>query len=133
MKKISILFIALMLPLSSPAYNFAKPGEPSGKIILNDANPAKLLYQVELVAVNGENVPRRAHAVWLKPGEYELTFSPQLDEYAKKHMGLKERRNADTELVVTSFKVVEGKTYYLAYDGRAENSLDWEPISYRVE
>jgi len=133
MKKISILLIALMFPLSSPAYNFAKPSEPSGKIVLDDSNPAKLLYQMELVAVNGDNVPRRGHAFWLKPGEYELTFFPILDDYAKKHMGLKERRNADKELVNVSFKIIEGKTYYLAYDARAENSLDWKPIAYRVE
>ena len=48
-------------------------------------------------------------------------------------MGLKERRNADTDLVVVSFKVVEGKTYYLAYDARAEDSLKWQPIAYRIE
>ncbi|KAA3644274.1 MAG: hypothetical protein DWP95_04830 [Proteobacteria bacterium] len=133
MKKISILLIALTLPFSALAFNFAKPGEPSGKIVFNDVNPAKLLYQVELVAVNGENVPRRAHAVWLKPGEYELTLFPKLDNYAIKHMGLKERRNADRELVVVSFKVVAGKTYYLAYDARAEDSLDWQPISYKID
>ena len=44
MKKISILFIALSLPFSVLVFNFAKPGETSGKIVLNDANPAKLLY-----------------------------------------------------------------------------------------
>jgi len=133
MKKISILLIALTLPFSALAFNFAKPSEPSGKIVLNDANPAQLLYQVELVAVNGQNVPRRAHAFWLKPGEYELTFLPKLDDYAKKHMGLKERRNADKDLVVVSFKVVEGKTYYLAFDARSQNSLEWQPIAYRVD
>lgn len=133
MKKISILFIALSMPFTVLAFNFAKPGETSGKIVLNDANPAKLLYQMELVAVNGENVPRRGHAFWLKPGDYELTFFPKLDDYAKKHMGLKERRNADKDLVVVSFKVQEGKSYYLAYDARAENSLEWQPIAYRVE
>ncbi len=133
MKKILILIIALTLPFAVMAFNFAKPSEPSGKIILTDFSPAKLLYQVKLVAVNGENVPIRAHAVWLKPGEYELTLSPQLDEYAKKHMGLKERRNADQQLEIVSFNVVEGKTYFLAYDARADSSLDWKPIAHRIE
>lgn len=133
MKKISILLIALSLPFSVLAFNFAKPSEPSGKIVLNDANTAKLLYPMELIAINGENVPRKGHAFWLKPGEYELTFFPKLDDYAKKHMGLKERRNADKDLVVVAFKVMEGKTYYLAYDARAENSLEWQPTAYRIE
>ena len=133
MKKISILLIALTLSLSASAFNFAKPGEASAKIVLNDANPANLLYQMELVAVNGENVPRRGHAFWLKPGDYELTFFPKLDDYAKKHMGLKERRNADKDLVIVSFNVMEGKTYYLAYDARDKDSLEWQPIAYRIE
>jgi len=132
-KLTAALLIFLMLPFSVSAFDFAKPSEPSGKIIFSETGPDMSFYPVKLIAVNGENIPIRAHAVWLKPGEYELTLAPQLDEYAKKHMSLKERRNADYQLEIVSFKVVEGKSYYLAYDARAEDSLDWKPITYRVE
>lgn len=133
MKKIVIAVIALTLPFSLLAFNFAKPSEPSGKLIFSEPGPHMSFYPVQLTAVNGQNVPTRTHAVWLKPGEYELTLAPQLDDHAKKHMSLKERRNADQQLEVISFKVVEGKSYYLTYDARAEDSLDWKPIAYRIE
>ena len=46
MKKISILLIALTMSFSTLAFNFAKPSEPSGQIVLNDAKPDQLLYQL---------------------------------------------------------------------------------------
>ncbi len=133
MKKILILFLALTLPFAVLAFDFAKPSEPSGKVVLSNYSQAKQLYQVKLVEVNGENVPVRAHAVWLKPGQYELTLSAQLDDYAKKTMSIKERSGATQRENKLSLTVEAGKTYYLAYDARSEKTIDWKPIVYKVE
>lgn len=133
MKRISILLIALTLPFAVLAFDFAKPSEPSGKVVLSDYSQARQLYQVKLVEINGENVPVRAHAVWLKPGQYELTLSAQIDGNAKKTMSLKERRGAAERENKLSLTVEAGKTYYLSYDARAEKTIDWKPIVHKVE
>ncbi|KAA3644273.1 MAG: hypothetical protein DWP95_04825 [Proteobacteria bacterium] len=133
MKKISILLMALALPFALLAFDFAKPSEPSGKVVLSDYSEAKQLYQVKLVEVNGENVPVRAHAVWLKPGQYVLTLSAQIGKMAKSNLSIKARSGLDNRENKLTLNVEADKTYYLAYDARPEKHEDWKPIVYKVE
>jgi hypothetical protein len=133
MKKISILLLALTLPFAVLAFDFAKPSEPSGKVVLSDYSEAKQLYQVKLVEVNGENVPVRAHAVWLKPGQYELTLSAQIGKSARSNLSIKDRSGFDKRENKLNLSVEAGKTYYLAYDARSKEFDDWKPIVYKVE
>ena len=133
MKKLILIFLALLLPFAGLAFDFAKPSEPSGKIVLSDYSEAKQLYQVKLVEVNGENVPVRAHAVWLKPGQYELTLSAQIGSSAKKNLSIKDRSGFDNRENKLTLTVEAGKTYYLAYDARPKEHDNWKPIVYKVE
>ncbi len=133
MKKLILTLVALSLPFAVLAFDFAKPSEPSGKIVLSEYSEAKQLYQVKLVEVNGENVPVRAHAVWLKPGQYELTLSAQIGNMAKQNMSLKSRRGFDNRENKLNLTVEADKTYYLAYDARPKEQDDWKPIVYKVE
>lgn len=133
MKKIILTFFALALPFAVLAFDFAKPSEPSGKVVLSDYSEAKQLYQVKLIEVNGENVPVRAHAVWLKPGQYELTLSAQIGQSAKTNLSIKDRRGFDDRENKLNLTVEAGKTYYLAYDARPKEFDDWKPIVYKVE
>ncbi len=133
MKKIMILLVALSLPFAVLAFDFAKPSEPSGKVVLSDYSEAKQLYQVKLVEVNGENVPVRAHAVWLKPGQYELTLSAQIGDKARRNLSIKDRSGFNDRENKLNLTVEAGKTYYLAYDARPKEFDDWKPIVYKVE
>ncbi len=133
MKKIMLTLLVLSLPFTVLAFDFAKPSEPSGKVVLSDYSEAKQLYQVKLVEVNGENVPVRAHAVWLKPGQYELTLSAQIGKSARTNLSIKDRSGLDDRENKLMLTVEAGKTYYLAYDARPKNFDDWKPIVYKVE
>lgn len=133
MKKIMLTLLVLSLPFTVLAFDFAKPSEPSGKVVLSDYSDAKQLYQVKLVEVNGENVPVRAHAVWLKPGQYELTLSAQIGKSARTNLSIKDRSGLDDRENKLMLTVEAGKTYYLAYDARPKNFDDWKPIVYKVE
>ncbi len=48
-------------------------------------------------------------------------------------MSLKERSGAAQRENKLSLTVEAGKTYYLAYDARAEKTVDWKPIVHKVE
>ncbi|MCX7546108.1 hypothetical protein [Marinicella gelatinilytica] len=133
MKKITLILLALSLPFAVLAFDFAKPSEPSGKVVLSDYSEASQLYQVKLVEVNGENVPVRAHAVWLKPGQYELTLSAQIGKMAKSNLSIRDRKGLDDRENKLTLTVEAGKTYYLAYDARPKEHDDWKPIVYKVE
>ncbi|GAA4825451.1 hypothetical protein GCM10011365_05860 [Marinicella pacifica] len=133
MKKLIAMILALILPFAVLAFDFAKPSEPSGKVVLSDYSEAKQLYQVKLVEVNGENVPVRAHAVWLKPGQYELTLSAHIGDKAKSNLSIKDRRGMSDRENKLNLTVEAGKTYYLAYDARPEKHDDWKPIVYKVD
>ena len=133
MKKLTILLVTLTLPFAVLAFDFAKPSEPSGKVVLSDYSEAKQLYQVKLVEVNGENVPVRAHAVWLKPGQYELTLSAQIGTTAKRNLSIRDRSGMSDRENTLNLTVEADKTYYLAYDARPKNHDDWKPIVYKVE
>jgi hypothetical protein len=132
MKKLIAMILALILPFAVLAFDFAKPSEPSGKVVLSDYSEAKQLYQVKLVEVNGENVPVRAHAVWLKPGQYELTLAAIVTNNPGTK-SLKQRHGSGNSQNKLTLSVEAGKTYYLAYDARSQDADDWKPIIYKVK
>ena len=133
MKRITIL-VTLLLSSAAFAFDFASPSEPSAKIIMNHANNAKQLFPMRLLMVNGENIIVRDDAVWLSPGEYELRFSPTINQdYTQQVMGLKQRRGLKDLKNTMKIKVEADKSYYVAYDASSNQTENWQPVVYKVK
>ncbi len=123
----------MLLAMGAVASPFAKPSEDSAKLVLGHSQPTKQLFEMRLQAVNGENVLDRGQAVWLKPGEYELTFSSKIDNRHTKNqvsVALKKDRNLQNTINIT---VDGGKTYYMAYDASDRDRQNWKPVVYKSE
>ncbi len=132
MKK-KIIFILSFISTSLFANPFANPSEPSGKLILNKAHPTQKLFAVTLQAVNGHNVTNRDQAVWLKPGEYELTFSSTVDKRVTKGQ-LSKNSSKNNNLTNTVTIVVEAdKSYYVAFDASDRDRHKWKPVVYKTK
>lgn len=92
---------------------FVSPDQAHGKLVLSVKRSAENIYPVEIVAVNGQEVPNRSTAVSMAPGEYELKLRLEGTVNLEDLPGITPRR-APTETSLR-IKVEEGKTYYLGY------------------
>jgi hypothetical protein len=93
----------------SPTTN---PGPDAGQIVGSPAAPARDLYPVNIVEIDGNNILPR-EVLWLKPGKYEFTVSGTITEPQRPRL----RRNPRFEkrgLNKIEVVVEAGKTYHLA-------------------
>ncbi|MEE4303861.1 MAG: hypothetical protein V2J19_06860 [Wenzhouxiangella sp.] len=111
---------------------FADPGEASGSIVGAPAQPARDIYPVRVVAIDGEQIIPR-EVFWLKPGKYTLTVSPEITNpggLSAMRGRLRERDDINEIEVV----VEAGKTYYIgAHFTGKDRRAPYNTVVYRVE
>ncbi len=125
--------IGLSIQAASAKSPFTNPGPDAGQIVGSPALPARDLYPLEVVSINGENIIPR-ETLWLRPGKYTFRISATITN----PRGLPNRgrisrleRDGLNEIDVV---VEAGKTYYLAahYDGK-DRRAPYSTVVYRVE
>ncbi len=111
---------------------FADPGEASGSIVGAPAQPARDIYPVRVVAIDGQQIIPR-EVFWLKPGKYTLTVSPEITNpggLSSMRGRLRERDDINEIEVV----VEAGKTYYIgAHFTGKDRRAPYNTVVYRVE
>lgn len=123
----------LSIQAASAESPFTNPGPEAGQIVGSPAVPARDLYPVTVVTIDGDNVLPR-ETIWLQPGKYTLTVSATIIN--PKGLPNSGRSNRFQEDGLNEIEVVveAGKTYYLAahYDGK-DRRAPYSTVVYRVE
>jgi hypothetical protein len=127
------LTVSLMAQSALAGPPTTSPGPGAGQIVGSPAAPARDLYPVEIVAIDGENILPR-EVLWLEPGKYEFTVSativdPQGQRSLRRNPRFEERGLNKIEVVVEA-----GKTYHLAvrYTGE-DRRAPYSTVVHRVE
>lgn len=129
------LVLGLALGLSAPAradLPFVQPGPDAGSIVGAPAQPARDIYPVAIIAIDGQQIAPR-EVFWIKPGRYLLTVSPKITNPG----GLTAMRGRVREVEgINEIEVVveAGKTYHLGarWEGR-DRRAPYATVVYRIE
>lgn len=110
----------------------AQPHEPHGQVITSVDLPGQYLYAVKINKVDGQEIPARPGAVWLKPGRHEIGAVNDGSVNRSFVPGLAgDRSFPPTDPLVLD--VEAGKIYYVglkADNGRRE---DWKLVVWKTE
>ncbi|HSH26936.1 MAG TPA: hypothetical protein VK972_04070 [Wenzhouxiangella sp.] len=122
----SITFPALAAP------PFANPGEGAGSIVGTPAQPARDIYPVKVVAIDGEQIIPR-EVFWLEPGKYTLTVSALITN-PPGLSAMRGRMYEDDDINKIDVVVEAGKTYYIgAHFTGKDRRAPYNTVVYRVE
>ncbi|WP_395377456.1 hypothetical protein [Marinicella sp. W31] len=135
MKKVMILL--LLIPIvgftGSQKY-FVSPSDESARLILQPNKSTQQLFPVTLQSVNGNQVASRGSAVWMKPGEYELSFTAAVDLTTTKGTftsnGNRRSNKLQNKLMVN---LEADKTYYIAFEAKGIDRSQWKPVVWKTE
>ncbi len=134
--KYKLLFTTLStlaFSVSALATPFTSPSKPSAKLVMNQPHVTQQLFAMNLVQVDGKNVQNRGGVVWLKPGQYDLSFNAQVNQnFTQGQLSRAETRSKDfnNDMNIT---LEAGKTYYMAYDAKDTDSDNWKPVVYKTK
>lgn len=117
-------FIAQAAPVPTTT-----PGPHAAMIIGEPGTRARDLYDVEFIAIDGQNIPSRS-TIWLEPGKYELTVRIIAQDTRSTLM----RRTRDDEGYNTIEVALEaGKTYEIrAKFNRTDRRSPYTVVVHRV-
>lgn len=135
MKKIKHIaaVTALVLSISVSASPFSSPQQPWSKLTINQAFDNHKVYSMELIAINGNNISDRGDVVWLKPGDYDLTFNAKVNKkYTNGRLAKAKTGNNDIYHKV-NMSLKEGKTYFMSYETEGKDAHNWKPMVYKIE
>lgn len=123
----------LSIQAASAESPFTNPGPDAGQIVGSPAVPARDLYPVTVVAIDGDNILPR-ETIWLRPGKYTLTVSAMITNPKGLRNSGRSNRFQEDGLNEIEVVVEAGKTYYLAahYDGK-DRRAPYSTVVYRVE
>ncbi|HMB39323.1 MAG TPA: hypothetical protein VKO85_09595 [Wenzhouxiangellaceae bacterium] len=129
-------FVAMAATMNALAQDddalpFAKPGENSATIVGAVGRPAQYIYPVDFIAIDGRNIHPR-EAIWLEPGEYELTVRAFITNPPGLRSNMRSRGSEGYNRITV---VVEaGKEYSIGmkYD-RAKPAGSPKAVLYRVK
>ena len=126
-------FVTLAFSVSVMASPFTSPKKPAAKLVMNQPHATKQLFEMYLTQVDGSNVQDRGGVVWLKPGEYDLSFAAMVNQNQTR--GQLSRAEVRTRDFNNDMKISleAGKTYYMAYDAKDTNTDNWKPVVYKTE
>ena len=135
MKKIMILLLLIpVVGFTGSQQYFVSPSDDSARLILQPNKSTQQLFPVTLQAVNGDQVASRGSAVWMKPGEYELSFSAAIDLTTTKGTftsnGDRRSNKLQNKLTVN---LEADKTYYIAFEAKSPNRNEWKPVVWKTE
>ncbi len=110
----------------------AQPNEPHGQVITSVDLPGQYLYAVKIYRVNGQEIPSRKGAVWLKPGRHEINAVSDGSVNRSFVPGLRGDRSfpASKPLVLD---VEAGKIYYVGLKADNDSREDWELVVWKTE
>jgi hypothetical protein len=135
MKKFILAATLFSITFASLAKNnfFANPKDPSGQLILIPNKTTGSLFPVKLQSINGQSVTQNNNAVWLKPGNYNLTFSAKVDHnyaggFGKNIIRGNKKNRGKNNIDIT---IENNKVYYIAYDARDANQANWKPVVWK--
>jgi len=132
----ALLASLLVFSGSALASPFAKPSQPSGVIIMDTPRPAQQIFPVQLVKIDGVEIPPRKQGVWLRPGTHRLRLVAQrIDTDLTGGLTARQRQIAsqgqkNRELTI---EVQAGKKYYVGYDSSDANPKNWGPVVWQVK
>ena len=135
MKKIIILLLLIpVVGLTGSQQYFVNPSEDSARLILQPNKSTQQLFPVVLQSVNGEQVASRGSAVWMKPGEYELSFSASVDLTTTKGTFVSNGNRRSNKLQNKLLVNLEAdKTYYIAFEAKGADRSQWKPVVWKTE
>jgi len=138
-RKLNLLVLAVAVSLLTACAGgtdvsrfIAQPNEPHGQVITSVDLPGQYLYAVQVYKVDGQEIPRRRGAVWLKPGRHEINAVSDGSVNRGFVPGLRIDRSFPSGKPLV-LDVEAGKIYYVALkadDSRREN---WELVVWKVE
>ncbi len=138
LKKLNLILIALSTIVLAACGGtdvtrfIAKPHEPHGQVITSVDLPGQYLYAVRINKVDGQEIPARRGAVWLKPGRHEISAVDDSSVNRSFVPGLAGDRSFPPKDSLV-LDVEAGKIYYVglkADSGRREN---WELVVWKTE
>lgn len=111
---------------------FANPGDGAGAIVGTPGQPARDIYPVKIVAIDGEQIIPR-EVFWLEPGKYVLTVSAEITNPGGLS-SMRGRLREDDDINEIEVVVEAGKTYYIGahFTGR-DRRRPYNTVVYRVE
>lgn len=110
MMSITALFAVLLSPglVDAKSIAWAQPSPEAAAIVGSSPMPPELL-DIEVYAINGENIAAGRETLWLEPGQYTLDV-----RFVSRRSGIGVRPSRPEDLDNTIELVVEaGKTYFL--------------------
>lgn len=111
---------------------FASPGEGFGAIVGAPAQPARDIYPVKVVAIDGEQIIPR-EVFWLEPGKYTLTVSALITD-PRGLSAMRGRVHEDDDINKIDVVIEAGKTYYIgAHFTGQDRRAPYSTVLYRVE
>jgi hypothetical protein len=127
--------IALLLLVSSISFAnpFAKPSEAHGILKLNQAHPAADIFPVTLYEIDGKQVLKRDHGVWLKPGKHTIKVSAVVNKNHLNKSITKLQKSQNLNKNSLDITVEKGNIYYVGYDASDSNPNNWQPVVWKVK
>ena len=123
---------ALLLHAAKPQDFIASPSEPHGLVVTSVDREAENIYSVYAVAVNGQELPRRENALWLKPGEHSIKAINKTSLNRSFVPGLRGDRSRESVAPLT-LNVEAGKTYYVGLKADGGRRADWQLVVWQIE
>ncbi len=136
--KTLITILCVVFTTSTFAKNnyFAHPNESSGQLILIPNKITSSLFPVTLLSINGNEVAHRSNSVWIKPGDYTLSFSAEINHKYAGGNGINIRRatrRGDKLTNSLDITIEDNKVYYIAFDAHDDKQENWRPIIWKVK
>ncbi|WP_376691449.1 hypothetical protein [Wenzhouxiangella sp. EGI_FJ10409] len=129
---VSGLAIGLMALPAAAGQPFANPGEDAGSIVGTPGQPARDIYPVKIVAIDGEQIIPR-EVFWIEPGKYVLTVSAEITNPGGLS-SMRGRLREDDDINEIEVVVEAGKTYYIgAHFTGKDRRRPYNTVVYRVE
>jgi len=135
MKKIiTLLLLIPVVGFTGGQQYFVSPSDDSARLILQPNKSTQQLFPVTLQSVNGDQVASRGSAVWMKPGEYELSFSAAVDLTTVKGTYTANNNRRSNKLQNKLLVNLEAdKTYYIAFEAKGVDRSQWKPVVWKTE
>lgn len=134
---LTILWVAGALAGCAAGGNVtADAGEPHAVLSKSSGAKARSIYSVNILQVGPDKTFAEERAIRIKPGDYVLRVSPDLEAMARnENTRLQGNRFPRHEELVRELRITAsaGNRYYIGARFDGPTLYDWEPVVVRVE
>lgn len=129
----AILASGLAVQAAHAQSPLTNPGPNAGQIVGSPAAPARDLYTVHFIEIDGRNILPR-NVLWIEPGKYTITVSAQIRNPRRRSTTGHSNLLEDDGLNEIELVVEAGKTYHIAalFDGE-DRRRPYSTVVHRVE